>query len=47
MTILGEDVHDCDEIHSNGGIVLPHRDQIQYLEAGDSHVRGYRMEKRR
>lgn len=46
MTILGEDVHVCDEIYSNGGVVLPHRDQIQYLESRDSHVRGYRTEER-
>ncbi|KAL8093496.1 mannose-1-phosphate guanylyltransferase 1-like [Apium graveolens] len=25
MTILGEDVHVCDEIYSNGGVVLPHK----------------------
>ena len=26
MTILGEDVHVCDEIYSNGGVVLPHKE---------------------
>ncbi|KAJ0984035.1 hypothetical protein J5N97_002391 [Dioscorea zingiberensis] len=26
MTILGEDVHVCDEVYSNGGIVLPHKE---------------------
>ncbi|KAK2972309.1 hypothetical protein RJ640_014367 [Escallonia rubra] len=26
MTILGEDVHLCDEVYSNGGIVLPHKE---------------------
>ncbi|KMZ60866.1 Mannose-1-phosphate guanyltransferase [Zostera marina] len=25
MSILGEDVHICDEIYSNGGVVLPHK----------------------
>lgn len=25
MTVLGEDVHVCDEIYSNGGVVLPHK----------------------
>uniref|UniRef100_K3XHG2 mannose-1-phosphate guanylyltransferase n=4 Tax=Setaria TaxID=4554 RepID=K3XHG2_SETIT len=26
MTILGEDVHVCDEVYSNGGVVLPHKE---------------------
>ncbi|KAL3681025.1 hypothetical protein R1sor_023981 [Riccia sorocarpa] len=26
MTVLGEDVHVCDEIYSNGGVVLPHKE---------------------
>nr|GMD59064.1 mannose-1-phosphate guanylyltransferase 1 [Ipomoea batatas] len=26
MTILGEDVHICDEIYSNGGVILPHKE---------------------
>ncbi|KAJ6325192.1 hypothetical protein OIU76_012307 [Salix suchowensis] len=26
LTILGEDVHVCDEIYSNGGVVLPHKE---------------------
>lgn len=26
MTILGEDVHVCDEIYTNGGVVLPHKE---------------------
>jgi mannose-1-phosphate guanylyltransferase len=26
MTILGEDVQVCDEIYSNGGVVLPHKE---------------------
>lgn len=26
MSILGEDVHICDEIYSNGGVVLPHKE---------------------
>ncbi|MFS7968671.1 putative nucleotidyltransferase [Helianthus anomalus] len=26
MTILGEGVHVCDEIYSNGGVVLPHKE---------------------
>ncbi|KAI7731238.1 hypothetical protein M8C21_016701 [Ambrosia artemisiifolia] len=26
MTILGQDVHVCDEIYSNGGVVLPHKE---------------------
>lgn len=26
MTILGEDVHVCDEIYSNGGVVPPHKE---------------------
>lgn len=26
MTVLGEDVHVCDEVYSNGGVVLPHKE---------------------
>ncbi|KAI5064157.1 hypothetical protein GOP47_0020827 [Adiantum capillus-veneris] len=26
MTVLGEDVHLCDEVYSNGGVVLPHKE---------------------
>ena len=26
MTVLGEDVRVCDEIFSNGGVVLPHKE---------------------
>ncbi|KAK2434905.1 glucose-1-phosphate adenylyltransferase family protein [Trifolium repens] len=26
MTILGEYVHLCDEVYSNGGVVLPHKE---------------------
>ena len=26
MTILGEDVHVGDEIYTNGGVVLPHKE---------------------
>lgn len=26
MTILGEDVHVCDEVYINGGVVLPHKE---------------------
>ncbi|CAM6049829.1 unnamed protein product [Sphagnum compactum] len=26
MTVLGEDVHVCDEVFSNGGVVLPHKE---------------------
>ncbi|KAK5835496.1 hypothetical protein PVK06_011186 [Gossypium arboreum] len=26
MTILGEDVHVCDEIYGNGGVILPHKE---------------------
>lgn len=26
MTILGEDVHVCDEVYTNGGVVLPHKE---------------------
>ena len=26
MTVLGEDVHLSDEVYSNGGVVLPHKE---------------------
>lgn len=39
MTILGEDVHVCDEINVIGGVVLPHQEIKTSLEAGDCPVK--------